>query len=65
LNDDSNASRDEVMAAIASMRRSEWDDQRRRVKLRIKEAERAGGWEEALRLTAELQELEREARVRK
>jgi DNA primase len=61
LTDDGEISRDEVVAAIASMRRTE--DQYRRVQLkaRITESERAGNWEEALRLTMELQGLERAA----
>jgi hypothetical protein len=65
LNEDAYASRDEVMAAIASMQRSDDEDQRRQMKLRIKEAERSGNWEEALRLTAELQDLERKGRGQK
>jgi DNA primase len=62
LRDDAPASREEVLAAVASMRRAE--DQHRRVQLKakIKEAERAGNREEALRLTGELQSLERAAR---
>jgi hypothetical protein len=65
LNEDAYASREEVMAAIASMQRSDDEDQRRQMKLRIKEAERSGNWEEALRLTAELQDLERKGRGQK
>jgi DNA primase len=62
LREDSAASREEAMAAVASLRRAESADRRKRIKLRIKELERAGEWEEALRQTAELQELERQAR---
>jgi DNA primase len=62
LREDSAASREEVMAAVASLRRSETDDQRRQIKLRIKEMERGGQWDDALRLTAELQDLDRKAR---
>jgi DNA primase len=65
LNEDRIAERDEVLAAIASVRRSEVEDQRRQMKHRIRDAERSGSWEEALRLTAELQNLERETRARK
>jgi DNA primase len=65
LNDDGQASREEVMAAVASMRRSHMDEIRRQLKLKIKEAERAGNWEEALRATAELQNLERDMRQRR
>jgi DNA primase len=65
LHEDAYASREEVMAAVASIERSEGEDQRRQVKLRVKDAERAGNWEEALRLTAELQNLERQGRGRK
>lgn len=65
LNEDAYASREEVLAAVASMQRSDADDRKRQMKLRIKEAERAGNWEEALRLTAGLQDLERRGRERK
>jgi len=59
LRDDGELSHEEVAAAIASMRRTE--DQLRRVQLktRISEFERAGRLEEAMRLTMELQGLER------
>ena len=59
LGDDGELSHEEVAAAIASMRRTE--DQLRRVQLktRISEFERAGRLEEAMRLTMELQGLER------
>ncbi len=65
LHEDAYASREEVMAAVASIEQSEWEDQRRQIKQRVKDAERAGNWEEALRLTAELQNLERQGRERK
>ncbi len=65
LHEDAYASREEVMAAVASIEKSEWEDQRRQIKQRVKDAERAGNWEEALRLTAELQNLERQGRERK
>jgi DNA primase len=62
LHEDAYASREEVMAAIGSMERSDGEDRRRQIKQRIKESERAGNWEEALRLTAELQDVERKRR---
>ncbi len=58
------ASREEAMAAVASMRRSHFEELRRQLKLKVKESERAGRWEEALRAAGELQNLERDARDR-
>jgi len=65
LNEDAYASREEVMAAVASIQRSEAEDQRRQIKLRIKDAERSGNWNEALRLTTDLQNFERQGRESK
>jgi DNA primase len=65
LNEDGQASREEVMAAVASMRKSHVEELRRQLKLKIKEAERAGLWEDALRVTGELQNLERDRRERR
>ncbi len=65
LREDGHASREEVLAAVASLRRSEEQNRRVLLKTKIKEAERAGSWEEALRLTDELQRFERAARERK
>jgi len=62
MREDIQASPEEVLAAIESMKRSEHQDLRLRLKTRIKEAERAGAASEALRLMAELQQLERGAR---
>lgn len=62
LREDAYASREEVMAAIASIARSESEEQRRQIKLRVKEAERSGRLDEALRLAGELQQLERRSR---
>jgi len=59
---DLESSPEEVVAAVESMRRSEQQDARVRLKARIKEAERAGAATEALRLMAELQQLERGTR---
>ena len=53
-----------VEAALDSVRRSQERGQRNQIKTRIREAERAGQWEEALRLTAELDTNERAARKR-
>ena len=64
LQADAQASREEVMAAVASLRRSHNEELRRQLKLKIKEAERAGRWEDALKATGELQNLERGARER-
>ena len=62
LNDDQEVSREEVMAAVDSIRRTEDQHRRALLKGRIKEAERAGSWQEALRLAAELQGLEQSSR---
>jgi DNA primase len=65
LNEDAQTSHEEVLAAIESMRRTGDQQQRSQLKARIHESERAGHWEEALRLTGELQGLERAARGRR
>jgi DNA primase len=62
LNDDQEVSSEEVMAAVDSIRRTEDQHRRALLKGRIKEAERAGNWQEALRLAAELQGLEQGSR---
>ena len=62
LREDSAASHQEVMAAVASLRRAETEERRKQIKLRIKEMERGGKWDDALRLTAELQDMERRAK---
>jgi len=59
LSEDVEVSRDDVVAAMGSMRRSEDTLLRGQLKARIGESERAGNFEEALRLTLELQGLER------
>jgi DNA primase len=64
LGDDVEAPEEEVAAAMASVRRSEAEHRRADLKRRIKEFERAGDWNEAIRLTAELQSMERGARPR-
>jgi DNA primase len=62
LNEDALASHEEVVAAIGSMRRTGEQQRRSQLKARIHESERAGDLGEALRLTGELQGLERTAR---
>jgi DNA primase len=64
LNADEQASREEVTAAVASMRKSHVEELRRQLKLKVKEAERAGRWEDAVRAAGELQNLERDRRER-
>jgi hypothetical protein len=65
LNDDGEISREEVLAAVASMQRSEQQNLRVQLKTRIKELDRAGRLDEAMRLDLELQVLERAARGRR
>jgi DNA primase len=65
LHEDAQTSHEEVLAAIQSMRRTGEQQRRSQLKVRIHESERAGNREEALRLTGELQGLEREARGRR
>jgi DNA primase len=62
LGEDMQSSREEVLAAVESMRRSEGQRHRKDLKTRIKEMERAGNWNDALQLMQELQEIERAAR---
>jgi DNA primase len=64
LGDDVEVSDEEFAAAMASVRRSEGGHRRAELKRRIKELERAGNWNEALRLASELQSLDRDARGR-
>jgi DNA primase len=59
LNEDARASHEEVLAAVESIRRTGEQQRRSQLKARIHDSERAGNWEEALRLTGELQGLER------
>jgi DNA primase len=65
LNDDSEISQEEVSAAMESMQRSERQHVRVQLKTRIGESERAGRLDEAMRLTVELQALERAAKGRR
>jgi DNA primase len=62
LNEDSEITDEEVNAALACMQRSEEQYHRSQLKARIGDAERGGRMEEAMRLTLELQGLERAAR---
>jgi DNA primase len=64
LGDDVEVSEEDFAAAMASARRSEGEHRRSELKRRIKELERAGDWNEALRLAAELQSLDRSTRAR-
>jgi DNA primase len=64
LGDDVDVSEEDFAAAMASFRRSESDYRRAELKRRIKESERAGNWNEALRLASELQAYERGTRAR-
>jgi DNA primase len=65
LNEDGEISPEEVMAAMESMQRSEQHYMRVQLKTRIKELDRDGKLEEAMRLDLELQALERAARGRR
>jgi DNA primase len=62
LNEDAQSSHEEVLAAIGSIRRTGEQQRRSQLKARIQESERAGNWQEALRLAGELQGMERTAR---
>jgi DNA primase len=62
LSEDFEASTEEVWAAIRSIQRTEQQNRRSSLKMKIKEFERAGKWEEAIRLTGELQSMERSTR---
>lgn len=64
LAEDSEFSQEEVTAALASMRRSESERKRGDMKRRIKELERAGDWQEAIRMAEELHRHERNERER-
>ena len=65
LGEDVRTSHEEVLAAIEKMRRTGEQQRRSQLKARIYESERAGNWEEALRLTGELQGLDQVARGRR
>lgn len=61
LNDDCEITREEVSAALESMRRTEELYRRMRLKARVKELEREGKFEEAMQLMAQLPRLDRTA----
>ena len=61
LNEEGEISREEVAAALESMQRSEQQNLRTQLKTRIRELDRAGKFDEAMRLALELQGLERAA----
>jgi DNA primase len=65
LSDDGEISREDVMAALGSLRRTEDHNRRVQLKARIGELERTGKFEEALRVTMELQGLERSSAGRR
>ena len=65
LSEDCEVTREEVEAAVESMQRSEQQHLRVQLKTRIKELDRAGRLDEAMRLDLELQALERAARGRR
>ena len=65
LREDGELSREEVIAALGSMRRTEDQNRRVQLKSRIGELERTGKYEEALRVTMELQGLERSSAARR
>ena len=54
LNEDGEISREEVLAELAGMQRNEQEYLRLRLKARISEFERTGQFDEAMRLTVEL-----------
>ena len=65
LNEDSVISHEEVAASVESLRRTEQQSLRLQLKARISESERAGRFDEAVRLTLELQGMEKAARGRR
>jgi DNA primase len=65
LNEDGEVSREEVLACVGSMLRSNDQFLKLQMKTRIGEAERAGRFDEAIRLTVELQGLEKAARAKR
>jgi DNA primase len=64
LIEDTEVTEEEIAAAMGSVRRSEGEYRRAELKRQVKEFERAGKWNEALRLMTELQSMERETRGR-
>jgi len=64
LNQEEQVPIEAVAAALESVRHSDTQQRREQLKARIKESERAGRWEEALRLMGELEGLAQSARGR-
>ena len=64
LADDFEASAEETQAALESLRRSENQHRRGQLKAQIRNSEREGKWEEALRLVEQLQRLDEPAKER-
>lgn len=64
LIEDTDVTEEEIAAALASVRRSEGEYRRTELKRRVKELERSGKWDDALRLMTELQSMDRETRGR-
>jgi DNA primase len=65
LNEDGEISREEVIASVESLRRSEQQYLRLQLKAKISESERSGNFDEAVRLTMELQGIEKAERGRR
>ncbi|MDE3167992.1 MAG: hypothetical protein KGN36_19480, partial [Acidobacteriota bacterium] len=65
LNEDGELSREEVAAALASLLRTEEHNRRLQLKARIAESERTGKLDEALRLTMDLQRLDKDSAARR
>ena len=59
LSEEMQSSREEVIAAVESMRRTDGQQRRSQLKSRVKELERAGNWQEAMRVMEELRAMER------
>ncbi len=59
LSEDVEYAREDVLAAVGSMRRSDGQHRRSLLKSRVKELERAGNWQEAMRVMEELRAMER------
>jgi hypothetical protein len=65
LNEDGEVSREEVLACVESMLRSNEQYVKLQLKTRISEAERAGRFDEAIRLMGELEALEKAVKMKR
>jgi DNA primase len=65
LSDDGEVTREEVLASLASLRRSEEQNRNLELKARINELERTGKFDEAMRLALELEGLRRSAQQKR